>query len=314
MTSRESWHALPERVRAAVEQTLGSAVVRADSQANGFSPGSADRVVTSAGRRAFVKAVGRDRGALGYDLHRRELEVMRAMPAEVPAPRLIGSYLDDDWAALVIDDVEGRHPRHTTAHRDAVGVLDAIAGLPTVRAGALSWLPDASEQIAAAATGWSRLSLMEGRADDAGPALPDWVRDRMPRLEAAVHTAAAAVAGDTLVHLDCRSDNVLIDAAEKTWLVDWPWAAIGARWFDGLTYLLDARLHGQGIDAQRLLVEHPLFAGVPAGDIDAVLSAITGMFFEKSWQEAPPAMPTIRRFQRREGLAGAQWLRERWGD
>lgn len=37
-----------------VESVLGEAVVRATSQVEGFSPGSADRVATTSGRRAFV--------------------------------------------------------------------------------------------------------------------------------------------------------------------------------------------------------------------------------------------------------------------
>jgi hypothetical protein len=82
---------------------------------------------------------------------------------------------------------------------------------------------------------------------------------------------------------------------------------------DGLTYLLDARLRGEQLDADALLREHPLFAGVPADSLDAVLAAITGSFFNKARQPAPPNMPALRDFQRREALAGAAWLRERWG-
>ena len=55
---RISWTQIPAWVRAGIEAIIGGgAVVTAVSQSGGFSPGTADRVVTADGRRAFVKAV-----------------------------------------------------------------------------------------------------------------------------------------------------------------------------------------------------------------------------------------------------------------
>ena len=48
---------LPHSVRSAVESIVGGPVVEAHSQAGGYSPGCADRVITAGGLRAFVKAV-----------------------------------------------------------------------------------------------------------------------------------------------------------------------------------------------------------------------------------------------------------------
>jgi hypothetical protein len=44
------------------------------------------------------------------DLHSREIRVMTAMPKGVRAPALLGSYRSDDWVALIVEDVDGRHP------------------------------------------------------------------------------------------------------------------------------------------------------------------------------------------------------------
>ena len=55
--SRLDWLAVPARVRAAIEQRLGSAVVMATTQSTGFSPGVAARLGTADGRRVFVEAV-----------------------------------------------------------------------------------------------------------------------------------------------------------------------------------------------------------------------------------------------------------------
>src|SRR5690606_9826476 len=94
--TRMLWADLPLEVVAAVEGVLGAPVVDAVSQTEGFSPGSADRVVTADGRRAFVKAVHRGRNEGAYELHQREIAVMRLIPSEVSAPALLGSLVTDD--------------------------------------------------------------------------------------------------------------------------------------------------------------------------------------------------------------------------
>src|SRR5690349_10831175 len=125
---RIRWSDLPSSVRHAVEEILGGPVVEAVPQAGGFSPGTADRVRTADGRRAFVKAVS---AALNKDspgLHRQEARVTAALPTSAPTPRLLGMHDDGDWVALVLNDVEGRHPdwrdpADVKAARDALGDL-----------------------------------------------------------------------------------------------------------------------------------------------------------------------------------------------
>jgi hypothetical protein len=304
---RTAWSELPAELHQTVAEVLGGPVTSAVSQSNGFSPGSADRVTTAEGRRAFVKAVHRDRNPGTFELHSREIAVMTAMPAGVRAPTLLGSYRADDWVALILSDIDGRHPGEALDGSDAEAVLDALATFSAVPVRTLDELPRAAEEFLAEAAGWAELL-----ADGALGELPPWVQGSVDRLRAAADRVASAVEGENLVHLDCRADNVLIDRAGAAWIVDWPWACIGAGWVDGLSYLLDARVRGDRVDADVLLREHPLFTGVPAGSIDAVLAAITGSFFNKARQPAPPNMPALRDFQRREALAGADWLRERW--
>lgn len=104
--SRIRWSDLPDAVRAAAEDILGDRVVEAVSQPGGFSPGTADRVRTAGGRRAFVKAVSPAQNDRSPGLHRTEALIAAALPPAAPAPRLLGSYDDGDWVALVFTDVE----------------------------------------------------------------------------------------------------------------------------------------------------------------------------------------------------------------
>jgi hypothetical protein len=276
--TRARWHELPPRVRGEVERLLGEAVVSAESQPNGFSAGSADRVTTVSGRRAFVKTASDPRSA---GLHRREIAVMRQLPATVPVAALLGSFDDGEWVGLVLGDVPGRHP----GAGDIDAVLGAIGSLP--RADTLA-LPTIAETL-----GWAEATVPPGLAY-----LADLARG-----------ATEAMTGDHLVHLDLRCDNVLVDDTGSAVIVDWPWASRGAPWVDGLTFLLDLRRLGADTDCERVLADHPMFSAVAPRDITAVLAALAIEFLTAARLET--GTPGLRAFQLSEGAAAAAWVRER---
>jgi hypothetical protein len=78
---RMPWADLPDSVRAAIEDRLGSNVVAAHSQSGGFSPGVAARLRLADGTRAFVKAVCSSPNADSPGMYRREARVAAALPA-----------------------------------------------------------------------------------------------------------------------------------------------------------------------------------------------------------------------------------------
>ncbi|WP_022905574.1 hypothetical protein [Curtobacterium sp. B18] len=79
-------------------------------------------------------------------------------------------------------------------------------------------------------------------------------------------------------------------------------------------YLLDVLVRGEDADVEHHLATHPVFAGLPSASVDAVLAGLAGTFFEKAARPDIPHMPTLRDFQRREGLAAAEWLLGRWAE
>ena len=87
---RLGWADLPEQLRGWVGEVLGSAVVEAVSQPGGFSPGTADRVRTADGTKAFVKAVSTAQNPDSPGLHRREIEVLRTLAGVAAVPQLAG--------------------------------------------------------------------------------------------------------------------------------------------------------------------------------------------------------------------------------
>ena len=61
---------------------------------------------TGNGRRCFVKAVSEQANPDTPDLHRREAEVVAAIPVEAPVPRLLWTYDHGGWVALGFEDVD----------------------------------------------------------------------------------------------------------------------------------------------------------------------------------------------------------------
>lgn len=304
MPIRVQWHSLPPSVTHWVGTQLGSPVVRATSQTNGFSSGSADRVRTRDGRGAFVKAVSRDRNAVTLELHRREAHVMRSLPPGVRAPELLGMFDDGEWVALLTAEIDGVHPGQR-GDTDIDAVLDAVAEMPLAR-GPLAALPRVVDEMAGDLDGWERL-LGSG----AEPPFPSLRTGMLHSMITASAGAADALHGHHLVHLDCRADNILIDHAGAAWMIDWPWASVGPRWLDGLTYLLDVVMRGESVDVEYYL-DHPVFESMTPDAADSVLSALAGNWYDKARLPAPSDMPTLRAFQRAEADAAVTWLSRRW--
>lgn len=296
--ARIRWADLPEHVRTAVEGILESPVVAAESQAGGFSPGTAERVVTARGTRAFVKAVSPQQNPVSPGMHRREARNTGALPPGTPAPALLGSYDDGEWIAMVLTDIEGRHPLTPWARPeiDAVtATLDAMATLLTPAP--IADLPTAAESLRRDCAGWARV------AADPPPDLDPWARERLPELTEKAAHAERALAGDTLVHLDVRADNLLIGPAGEVTLVDWPWACRGPHWLDRLLLLVNVRLYG-GHDCEAMLRD----LDGDEDDMRSVLIGITGYFVDAARNPPPPGLPTLRAFQRAQADALLPWI------
>ena len=67
--------------------------------------------------------------------------------------------------------------------------------------------------------------------DDPPPTLDAWSRRHLGALVALEADIADATAGDSLLHMDLRADNILVTERGVV-LVDWPCAQIGAPWLD----------------------------------------------------------------------------------
>lgn len=296
--TRPTYEHLPEDVRAAVDRVLGSRIAEARSQTGGWSPGVAARVTAADGRRAFVKAVCGEVNDFSPEMHRREAVVTAQLPAGLGSPRLLGSYDDGSWVALVLEDVEGREPVVPGELPAVLAAVDRLAEVP-----ALEDLRSAAEELQDDFGGWRRLA-------ESGTRLDDWATAHLDQLVALEDPWPTAATGDRLLHLDLRTDNMLLRPDGTVALVDWPWAAAGHPVLDVVCLLPSLLLQGAQ-DPETLLGSTAGGRRADADQVTCLVAAFAGRMEEHARRPPPGGMPTVRAFQAAQAAVARTWLQQR---
>lgn len=305
---RFEWQSLPTPVHDHVAELLGAPVTGAVTQPGGFSPGVAARIRCANGRRAFVKAVSAAVNPQSPALHRAEARNTAALPQGVPAPRLLGTYDDGNWVALVLEDIEGSQPRVPWQRDELDRVLDALTALSSRLTPAPYDAPRAEDVHARIFRGWER-QLVSGSVEGLDP----WVAGCLPRLVELASHGAEFAHGETLIHGDLRADNILLTADGGAVFVDWPHAVRAAPWLDLLLMLPCVAAQG-GPEPEELFTAHPLGRAADPAKVTSVLAAVAGYLVHHSLRPDPPGLPTLRAFQGAQGAAAVAWLRRRLGE
>ena len=138
---RLEWAHLPPHIRAVIERRTGSPVVSAESQTAGFTPGFASVLTCADGGRHFVKAASLKAQRPFATSYREEARRLGALPAGVPAPRLLWTHDGDDWVVLGLEYVESRLPRRPWRRADLDAALGMVAEVASVLTPAPASLP-----------------------------------------------------------------------------------------------------------------------------------------------------------------------------
>ncbi|MBM2618686.1 aminoglycoside phosphotransferase family protein [Actinoplanes sp. LDG1-06] len=294
--TRIGWRDLPAEVRQRIERIIGGPVVKAVSQSGGFSPGTADRVATADGRRAFVKAVSPAINERSAELARQEVAITSALPGHIPAPRVLGSFDDGDWVVLVLEDIEGTQPRTPWEERDIDAAVTALTELAEALTPAPLTVPPVTDELVEGFAGWQRL------ADDPPADLDPWAAANLPALIAASERGLAALSdGDTLAHCDIRADNILVRPDGRLVIVDWPWGATAPVWFDRVLLALNITVYGG--DPERVI------ADLDRRTVTDLFAGFAGFFRDISRLPPPPGLPSVRAFQRWQADELLPWIR-----
>ena len=291
-----------------VDRRLGSPVLATAPVAGGFSPGPAVRARLADGRTVFLKAAGADPNPVSPRMHRREAVVLAGLPPDIPAPRLIGVVDDGDWVVLAIEWVAGHMP-DPTAPADVARMLALVERLAA--AGPFAELPGIgpfAELHTHLSGNWIRL------AAEPLPGLDVWSRRNLVRLSELDALAPAATAGSSLVHMDLRSDNVLLAESGPAGdvIVDWTAAARGAAWLDLVGLAPALHLDG-GPPPDVVFGQHPVGRAADPAAVDAFVVGLAGYFTRQALLPPPPGLPTVRAFQAAQGAIARRWVAARLG-
>ncbi len=310
---RLHWPDMPRRVRSEVEAWLGARVVRAVTQPAGFSPGVAAVLTAYDGRQVFIKAVCPDPNPITPTMHRQEINVVSAMPDAVSVPRLLWSYDEgkDGWVALVFEYVAGRHPVQPWRIDELDRVVAAMEDLgATLTPSPLrnSIVGTASDMFATEICGWRQ---MVDHPTSLFHRLDEWSRRHLETLAAIEETAVGALAGDTLLHMDIRADNILL-TPERVWFLDWPHACNGPSWLDVVAFAPSVAMQG-GPPPEEIISKHSACGAADTDPITSAVVSIAGYFTRQALLPPPPGLPTVRAFQAAQGMVARRWAAQRTG-
>lgn len=301
------WGAVPARVRTWAEQRLGGPVTWHEEQTGGMSPGNATRLRTREGLTGFVKAVGPELHPATPELFRRELAVLRAIGPDPRWAALLAGLDEgpDGWVALLLEDVEGRHP-DLADDDECATVARAVDDLSATLVAHGPALPMPAD--VALLDSRTRLEAWSAAFDhhDAVRAVevPDVVRAAAPLLRDRL-TALAAHPSSRLVHWDIRADNLILRPSGEVVVVDWGQAGLGPGWLDPLLARLDRAGDAWFDDA----VLSPSLGDLDADDVTSFVAGL-GLFL--GWRatthadSGPAGLQEFRITEARRLLAGAR--------
>lgn len=305
---RIGWEEVPDQVRTAFTHEF-TTVVGEDRKSGGYSPGLASVLRLDDGRSVFVKGINAARTPAGPGLYRRERDVVRALPTGLSAPGLLWDFDDAEWVVLAFAAVEGHTPRIPWRSEELDLVVTALADMAERYTPSPAPLVSAVQDINDDGFHSHWRGLITGTLHADVDLLPPWARENLHLLADLEEGWEKGADGDTLLHMDLRSDNILITATGEARFVDWPWAARGAAWLDMIQFLPTAV--PQGVDAEAVWHAFPPGRAADPTAVNRVLAGIAGGYLVGAQKPAPPGIPHLREDGYRWGEAALDWLRAR---
>lgn len=217
------WANVPAAVKGWAAAIGGGEPTEVRDVHGGFSPGATAWLECPCGA-VFVKAVGEELNPESPALHRREAVVSAALPAWPTFPVLLDFYDQGGWVALAFEAIEGRVPRHPWDRSELDTVVNALQAVhETLTPSPAAHIDTAPRYFRHLFGGWAELAAARDT-----PGLDPWCRKNLFRLVELETHWPEAISGETLVHGDIRSDNILLGPSGPVF-VDWPTPPSGTR-------------------------------------------------------------------------------------
>lgn len=254
-------------------------------QSGGWGLSFHARAELADGRTVFVKA-GSEEVTSGFV--RDEQRFYRSVQASF-MPQLVG--LDEgDPPLLVIEDLSRARwppPWDDEAIAAVRATLVQVWATPPP-----DWLPPVTDEVEWLLGGWAGIERDPEPFLSVGVCSRAWLEGALPTLRDAAETAP--IAGDSLLHLDVRSDNICL-AERGAVLVDWNLAHVGNPDLDLAAWLPSLEAEG-GPQPEALLPDAPGFAAL-----------LAGFFGSRAGLPPPPTAPRVREVQLSQLRTALPW-------
>lgn len=280
-------------MRDRIAQLLGARVVDARSPVGGYTPAQRWVVTLSDGRTAFAKT--------GIDAETSRvaswLRVEYRAYTDIHAPfmpEVLGWDDTEDQPLLILEDLSGAHwpPPWSADQISAVEVmLESVA-----RTAAPAWADELEARERTHLSGWIRVQRDPEYFLSLGLCTEAWL---LRSIDVLIEVGATAMLrGDSLVHLDVRSDNlcfVPLRSGVVTKIIDWNHLGRGGAEVDRMLWL--PSLHREGGPAPWELVH----------DSRGFSALISGYFAAQSGLPPIPTAPGVRSLQREQLSVALPW-------
>jgi len=252
----------------------------------GYTNNGRWRVGLADGRTVFVKAAVDEQTAAWLRSEHYVYTTLR----EPFLPRLLGWVDDGDLPILVLQDLSMAYwpPPWTPATVGAVQeLLHMVAATPPPPG--LGQLTDEHPRL----EGWKSVETDPVPLLSLGLCSAPWLARCLPTLRAAAN--AAPLAGNSLVHLDLRSDNLCVSDG-RAMLIDWNGAVIGNPLFDLVSWLPSLYAEG-GPPPEEMAVQ----------GVAELAALVAGYFAARAGLPIIPHAPRVRSVQLRQLRVALPW-------
>lgn len=270
-----------------IARATGHQVVHAVPVRQGYANNRRWLVRLDDSRTVFAKHADDEPGAVWL---RREHQVYEQLHGPF-MPELIGWHDDGELPVLVLEDLSASTwpPPWTSEQLRAVqDTLRDIAGRPATD-GLLS-----ASQTWYGQGGWPEIAHNPAQFLALGLCTPQWLHQCLPAILAVADFAG--LDGDSIVHLDVRSDNLCFRGNQPV-LFDWNHAALGNPQFDLAFWLPSLTLEGG-----------PQPSAVLTDPDPTVVTLVAGFFASRAGLPLLPKLPLVREFQLRQLRVALPWM------
>jgi Phosphotransferase enzyme family len=272
-------------VTAALESLLGP-VERLEPVARGYTHNTRVVAVLRDGRSVFAKRAVDEMTAAWLRREHEMYEVLRERPF---VPEMLG-FADGERPLLVLENLSDATwpPPWDRRRVDAVlATLDAVAG--SASPAGLPRLTDGEGPD----EGWHHVLAHPDEFLSLGLCHADWLDRAGPVLASAA--ADTPMAGEELLHLDVRSDNLCF-RGDSALLIDWNLVSVGNPQFDVAFWL-------PSLAAENGPAPDDVMPDCPAG----LAAYVAGFFASRAGGPVIPHAPFVRRVQREQLDEALPW-------